>query len=178
MITTDKKSFAVAMISCFQNYRANIAPEMIEDWFKSKLFGFPFFVVEKAFSEYVDNYKNKFPPQRGQIILLAYQIISGKKLEEVQKDGCSNLIVGVRCGEEIFIHSCCESCYDAKRPKNHTDQIRSERLRDWILKANEAGCWEEHDVAEWSKARMGVYALGQLVLGLESKNRETSQETA
>lgn len=152
------------MMSCFQNYRANIEPAMIDDWFESKLFGFPFLIVKKAFSNYTDDYKNKFPPQRGQIIQVAYQLVSGERILSGEKNGCVNLIVGMRCGEEVLVHGHCESCYDAKRPKNHTDLVRETRLREWIGKAKSEGCVTDREIADWSKNKIGLLPLGQVFL--------------
>jgi len=173
MITTDKKDFARAMIACFQNYRANIAPEMIDDWFKSKLFGFPFFTVEKAFSHYVDDYKNKFPPQRGQIIKIAYSLISGERVEESQKNGCVNLIVGFQCGEEIYVHGYCESCYEAKRPKTFVDLKMKKSLEELIEKAKADGCVTEKEIGDWSKKQLGLSEMGRVILSLTDENRRS-----
>lgn len=165
MISTDKSDFAKAMISCFQNYRANVATEMIDEWFESKLFGFQLFNVRKAFANYVDDYKNKFPPQRGQIIQLAYSSLTGELVKDQKLAGCVNLIAGNRCGEEIFVHAHCESCYDAKRPKT----IADEKLAELIARAKTDGCETEREIADWSRKQMGLLPLGRKFLEMFGK---------
>ena len=89
MFDTDKKLFSEYLVGCFQNYRANISDAMVEEWFSGKLFGFPLLVVKRAFNKYGEDCKNKYPPQRAQIIQLCYKETSQEINESNNSIGCN-----------------------------------------------------------------------------------------
>ena len=166
MIITDREDFADSMIRCFQNYRANISKEMVDEWFK-ELKQYPLYNIKKAFAKYI-NEEEKFPPTRATIIKFAKMQFGIDKAESKSELGCVNMLGDKNCGKEILVHQHCEECYDAKRPKSFVDQIRETRLAEWIARAKADGCETDREVADWSRKQMGMSPLGQLFL----KNHE------
>ena len=164
MVNTDKKLFSEYLIGCFQNYRANISDAMVEEWFSGKLFGFPLFVIKSAFNHYSEDCKNKYPPQRAQIIQLCYQHTSEKINESKMKIGCIRIIGDKNCGKEILVHGHCEECYDEVRPKNFTDLKREEYLKAFYERAKTAGCISSSQIADFAKAELGLTPLGRTFL--------------
>src|ERR1700689_4679559 len=109
MLISDKADFAIAMTNCFQNFRANISKEMIDEWF-NELKGIPLFNIRKSFSKYT-NEVEKFPPTRATIIKFS-KIQFGVDKENLKNEmGCTRMLGNKNCGQEILVHQLCDQCY-------------------------------------------------------------------
>jgi len=91
MLSTDKIDFSKTMISCFQNFRANISQEIVCEWF-DELKSYEFFHVQNAFRHYV-NENDKYPPSRGSIIK-----ILRKNLSNLNENDVNNEFSNRSCG--------------------------------------------------------------------------------
>lgn len=178
MITTDYADFAKTMISCFQNYRANISEEMVREWFDSKLKSFPFFSIKKAFNDYVDNYKNKFPPTRGAIIQLSIGLTLEDNIKKELMQTCSNMIGDKVCCNKVYLYNICEYCYENKRPKSDVEV----QLQEWLKKDHEEaireGCKTSADFRARARRKLGMLPMGKIVIEEIERNRtsRTTQE--
>lgn len=174
MISTDKKDFSDSMISCFQNYRANISKQLIDEWFE-ELMGFSFFHVRQAFRKYT-NENEKYPPTRAAIINLAKKNTIFKLDEDSKNLGCVNLISGAQCGKEIEMHKHCKKCYEAKRPKNEVDLLFDKPLAEFYAEANSKGFFSERDCANYAREKMGMLSLGKQILSILKNNEKNAQD--
>lgn len=175
MIISDKKDFSDVMIRCFQNYRANISKDMIDEWFE-ELKQFPFFNIKKAFTKYT-NEVEKFPPTRATIIKFSKMQFGIEKEEYRNQLGCINMIGDKNCGKYILVHQHCEECYELRRPKNDVDLKIIEQQKKDRENAIAASCVTEKDFGDYAKKQLRSSAVGKLIINLQKTPEEIRNES-
>jgi hypothetical protein len=164
----DRGDFYEVMTKLFGNYGKTTTVEMMEEWFED-LIDFTFFQVKNAFKSY--HRENTYPPLIASIRKYAMNI---PRIPSTNIESCKNIINSHACGKEAFVHGLCANCYNLNRPKNDTDKLREENLKDIYAQAKSNGCMSARDIANFVRKRMRLSPLGQILLNhvQKTENKE------